>query len=69
MNMYNDPHIRNQIHECGGFCPYHLWRIAEIAQRDPLLGGLSLAIMVEDLFTSYEKHGSTSITAASSAIG
>jgi|GEM_PF-412010 hypothetical protein len=52
----NDPYVRERINRGNGFCSYHFQKIINIAQNDPLLGGLGPAIIVEDLLNKYVKN-------------
>ncbi|MEM3832472.1 MAG: DUF6062 family protein [Thermoprotei archaeon] len=49
----NDPFVRKMIDYGNGFCAYHFWKIVNIAQNDPLLGGLGPAIITESLLKNY----------------
>lgn len=45
--------MRKIIDDGNGFCAHHFWKIVNIAQNDPLLGGLGPAIIIEDLLKNY----------------
>lgn len=49
----NDLYIRKKLRRSLGFCPYHSWLMVKIAEEEPIIGGLSPAIIYEDLLTIY----------------
>ncbi|WP_179193014.1 DUF6062 family protein [Thermococcus litoralis] len=49
----NDPFVREKFAESLGLCPYHAWRIKEIAYSNPLYGGLGIAVIYEHMLSLY----------------
>ncbi|USS40718.1 DUF6062 family protein [Thermococcus aggregans] len=51
----NDPFVREKFAESLGLCPYHAWRLKEIAYSNPLYGGLGVAVIYEHMLSLYLK--------------
>ncbi|WP_048148629.1 DUF6062 family protein [Palaeococcus ferrophilus] len=51
----NDPAVRERFKASLGLCPYHAWRLFEIASSNPLYGGLGVAIIYEHMLRTYLK--------------
>jgi len=51
----NDPAVRERFKASLGLCPYHAWRLFEIASSNPLYGGLGIAIIYEHMLRTYLK--------------
>ncbi|ASJ09339.1 hypothetical protein A3L11_08895 [Thermococcus siculi] len=49
----NDPAVREQFKASLGLCPYHAWRLFEVASSNPLYGGLGVAIIYEHMLRAY----------------
>ncbi len=49
----NNPSVREQFKESLGLCPYHAWKLKEIAYSDPLLGSLGVAVIYEHMLSIY----------------
>lgn len=49
----NDPGIRERFRKSLGLCPYHAWRLLNIAYSNPLYGGLGVATIYEDMLRTY----------------
>jgi len=49
----NDPSLRRKFRESLGLCPYHAWKLFEVAHSNPLYGGLGVATIYEDMLRTY----------------
>ena len=49
----NSPSVREKFAESLGLCPYHAWKLKEIAYSNPLYGGLGVAIIYEHMLSIY----------------
>ncbi|WP_237702851.1 DUF6062 family protein [Thermococcus barophilus] len=49
----NSPSVREKFSESLGLCPYHAWKLKDIAYSNPLYGGLGVAIIYEHMLSIY----------------
>jgi hypothetical protein len=51
----NDPEVRERFKASLGLCPYHAWRLFEIASSNPLYDSLGVAVIYEHMLGTYLK--------------
>ncbi|WP_461863491.1 DUF6062 family protein [Thermococcus sp.] len=49
----NNPSVREEFKKSLGLCPYHAWKLKEIAYSEPLLGSLGVAVIYDHMLSVY----------------